>query len=317
MAPARVGQWIISYRYLYSHMPSILSKLFGLHRSTGLSRYEIIDQIARGGMSVVHRARDRETGGVVALKILREDSMEAAERLTKAYHKTEGEIAVSLRHDNVVRTFDFGWDKKRYYIAMEYVDGPDLKYLLTTHDPVVREHRLGIILQMASGLGYIHEQNLLHRDFCPKNILLGSNCMPKIIDLGLCIPRKRKRRWKWDRSGTPSYMAPEQVRGQPVDARADIYSFGLSMYEILAGKRAFRESRTREGKMQPHLNVLPPPPSQIDPTISPDLDKICMRTVAKNRDQRYQTMLELLAALRSAAAELQGKDGWDSPSIHV
>ena len=289
-------------------MASLWSRIFGLRMLRGLNRYQILGRIAQGGMSVVHRARDQETGHTVALKILKPHSMEVAERLQRAYHKSEGEIAMSLKHESVVRTFDCGIDGKRYYIAMEYVDGPDLKSLLTARDPIVTENRMSILMKMGAGLAYIHDQNLLHRDFCPKNVLLTSKGEPKIIDFGLCIPKRRKKRWKWDRSGTPSYMAPEQIRGQSVDQRADIYAFGLSMYELLAGKRPFRESPTREGKMQPHLNVLPPPPSHFDPVVTDSLDHICLRALAKNRDQRYLYMSELLAELRDAAAELEGKD---------
>ena len=291
-------------------MAGFWSKVFGASANKGVARYQIMGPIASGGMSVVYRAKDRETGDMVALKIIKQGAMEVSDRIQRAYHKSEGEIAASLRHESVVRTFDHGFEGKRYYLAMEYVDGSDLKSLINMRDPMVTNNRMGLIMKMGSGLAYIHDQNLLHRDFCPKNVLLTSSGEPKIIDFGLCIPRRRKKRWKWDRSGTPSYMAPEQVRGQPVDERADIYAFGLTMYEVLAGKRAFKESPTREGKMQPHLNVLPPPPSQFDTTVTPALDAICIKAVAKQREQRHVSMNELLAELRDAAGELQGQPGW-------
>ncbi len=290
-------------------MASFFSKLLG--GSSGLKRYELIDQIARGGFSTVYRAKDRETGKIVAVKILNLDAMEVAERLQKAYHKWEGEIALMLKHPNIVETYEFGFDKNQHYIAMEYVDGPHLKYLVTTQDSLWRENRLHIILQMGAGLAYIHDKELIHRDFCPKNVLMKSDGTPKIIDFGLCIPRRRKKRWKWDRSGTPSYMAPEQIRGQSVDVRGDIYAFGVSMYEVLVGKRPFRESPTREGKMQPHLNIDPPPPSMHDPTLTPEVDKVCLRAMEKNRDRRYQTMDQLLSEFRAAIETLRGKEGWD------
>ena len=291
-------------------MASFLNRLMGFGAPKGLKRYEIADQIARGGFSVVYRAKDKETGQIVAVKILNTDAMDVAERLQKAYHKWEGEIAMQLKHENVVRTYDYGMDRSQHYIVMEYVDGPHLKYLITTQDELWRSNRLSIVMAMGSGLVYIHDKSLVHRDFCPKNVLMTSTGSPKIIDFGLCIPRKRKKRWKWDRSGTPSYMAPEQIRGQPVDIRGDIYAFGVSMYEVLVGKRPFKESATREGKMQPHLNTDPAPPSSHDATLTPEMDKICLRAMAKNRDARYQTMDHLLSDLRSAAETLKGKEGW-------
>ena len=291
-------------------MASFLRKLFGLGGSKGLSRYEIIDQIARGGFAVVHRAKDKETGKIVALKVLNVDAMPVAERLQKAYHKWEGEIAMQLRHENIVSTYAQGVDRNQHYLVMEYVDGPHLKYLITTQDPLWKDNRLSIVTKMGVGLAYIHDVGLVHRDFCPKNVLIASDGTPKIIDFGLTIPKKRKKRWKWDRSGTPSYMAPEQIRGQAIDVRGDIYAFGVSMYEVLVGKRPFKESATREGKMQPHLNIDPAPPSMHDPAITPEIDKVCLRAMAKNRDQRYQTVDHLISEFRTAADALKGKEGW-------
>lgn len=292
-------------------MPDILSKAFHFLQPKGIKRYEILEGIAVGGMSVVHRARDKVIGQTVALKIIKPEAMEVAERLEKAHHKSEGEIAISLRHENVIATLDCGTDHGQNYIVMEYVDGPALAHLIKVQDPFVRKHRLHILMMLGSGLAYIHDRGLLHRDFSPKNVLITSQGVAKIIDFGLCIPRKRKRQWKWDRSGTPSYMAPEQIRGKPVDARADIYGFGVMIYEVLAGHRPFRESHSRERKMQFHLNVTPPPPSYADATITPALDQICLKAMAKDADQRHQTVQEVLNDLRHAAQELKGREGWE------
>ena len=283
-------------------MASFLAKLFG--RPKGLSRYEIQNVIARGGMSVVYKARNRETGDILAVKILNPETIEVADRIQRAFEsKSEGEVALALHHPHVVRTFEFGTDGKKYFIAMEYVAGPNLKQMIVHRDAAVREHRLGLLVQTGQGLGYLHNHGLVHRDFCPKNILVSGESDPKIIDFGLSIPKSRKQKWRWDRSGTPSYMAPEQIRGQEVDVRSDIYAFGVTMFEVLTGKMPFKEGRTRFGKMQPHLNVDPIEPSHFDKNIPKALDAVVLKAMSKDRLRRHQTMDELLRDVHEATAE--------------
>ena len=270
--------------------------------TVGKGKYEVEREIARGGMSHVYKARGRESGSVVAIKFIEPEFDELAEKLEQMFRRgSEGEIAASLRHPNVVRTLEYGRKGKQYFIVMEYIGGPNLKQLIDLKDARWRDNRYRIALQVGRGLTYIHQNHLVHRDFCPKNVLLNRDGTAKVIDFGLALPATFKAKWQWDRSGTPSYMAPEQVRGRRVDMRTDIYAFGVSAYEILTGRRPFPESRSRVGKMQPHLNVEPPKPRQYDRTIPVPLEHIVLKAMSKEPESRYQTMQALMKELQLIA----------------
>ena len=271
-------------------------------RSVGHGKYQVEEEIARGGMSHVFRARGRESGRVVAVKFITPAFVEVAETLERIFRKgSEGEIAASLRHENVVHTLEYGRKGKQYFIIMEYIGGPNLKQLIDLKDDRWHLRRYRILLQIGRGLTYIHQNNLVHRDFCPKNVLLNEEGSAKVIDFGLALPATFKTKWQWDRSGTPSYMAPEQVRGRQVDKRTDIYAFGVSAYEVLTGRRPFPESRSRLGKMQPHLNLEPPAPRQHDRTIPVPLEHLVLRAMKKKPSERYQTMQDLMRDLQLIA----------------
>lgn len=278
-----------------------LASFFGGRK--GLRKYDLDWEIASGGMSVVYRGHLKEDDSqVVAVKLITPEFSAIADRLEAIFEKgSEGEVAASLNHRNVVKTYEYGRSGKQYYIVMEYIDGPNLKQMIDTGDAHWSDNRFRIVMGIGQGLRYIHQNRLVHRDFCPKNVLMGTDNVPKIIDFGLAIPVGLRKEWKWDRSGTASYMAPEQVRGQRVDVRTDIYAFGVTAYETLTGKRPFREGRTRFGKMQPHLNVDPIPPREVDPDIPIPLNHIIMRAMEKNKSKRYQTMDNLMKELQIVA----------------
>ena len=258
---------------------------------SGLSNYKIGELIAKGGMSEVYKAQRAKNGQIVAVKLITPEFTEMAEQMDQLFEKSsEGEMAASLRHENVVRTYEFGKKGKQFFIVMEYIEGPNLKRLIDSNEPVWRENRFRIGLDIARGLCYIHRNNLVHRDFCPKNILLDKDETPKIIDFGLALPGDVKNRWRFDRSGTASYMAPEQVRGREVDFRSDIYAFGMTLYEVLSGSRPYPEGRSRQAKMTGHLNLEPVPPRRYDPEIPIPLEHIILRCIAKRPEDRYPTM---------------------------
>jgi len=272
-----------------------------------LPNYKFDHLIARGGMSIVYHGVRLSDGREVALKLITPEFAAVAEHLEKVFRKgSEGEVAASLHHSNVVETLDYGKKRGQYYIIMEYIDGPNLGQLIRTNDPRWRENRYLHLLAVGRGLAHIHQHNLVHRDFCPKNILVNSKGIPKIIDFGLAIPRTFKGEWKFDRSGTASYMAPEQVRGQQVDFRTDIYAFGITAYEMLTGERPYPKSRTRFGKMQPHLNIAPPGPRRYDDSIPAALEHVILKAMEKTRSNRYQTMDVLMRDLQHICATFMG-----------
>ena len=275
--------------------------LFGGRR--GADNYKIIREIARGGMSKVYEAHRKNDDATVAIKVITPEFTQLAEKLEEIFDKgSEGEIAMSLRHPNVVRTHEFGHKGREYFIVMEYIEGPNLKQLIDGDDPLWSENRFHIAVDVGRGLSYIHKHRLVHRDFCPKNILLQHDGTPKIIDFGLAIPAQLKAKWRWDRSGTAAYMAPEQVRGKKVDQRTDVYAYAVTLYEILTGRRPYPEDPDKYRKMAVHLNVEPVSPRKYNRNIPVALEHIILRAMAKEAKHRYRSIGEMLQELHTVAA---------------
>jgi serine/threonine-protein kinase len=249
-------------------------------------------------MSVVYRGERIADGQVVAIKLITPEHTALAALLDDVLQKdSEGKVASSLHHENVIRTYEYGKQGKQFFIIMEFVDGPSLKQLIDSREPQWHENRFRLALEIGRGLEYIHKNNLVHRDFCPKNVLIGPDHVPKIIDFGLAVPAELETDWHFDRSGTASYMAPEQVRGQEVDVRTDIYAYGMTIYECLTGHRPYPEAKTRQAKLTGHLNTEPTPPRKHDPTIPVPLEHIILRCIAKNPSRRFKSMSEILPSM--------------------
>ncbi len=282
--------------------------LFGQERSAP-DNYRLIRQVAKGGMSVVYEGRRKSDDVAVAIKVITPEFTQLAEKLDEIFSKSsEGEIAIGMRHPNVVRTLEFGRKGREYFIIMEYIDGLNLKQLIDTNSVRWSQDRFRIAVGAGRGLAYIHKSGLVHRDFCPKNILLAADGTPKIIDFGLAIPEHLKDKWRFDRSGTAAYMAPEQVRGQKVDARTDIYALGVSLYEILTGNRPFPDDHDRQRKMAYHLNVQPTSARQYNRNIPVALEHILMRAMAKAPEDRYPSVEALLREFQTVVGAFFGPD---------
>ncbi len=265
--------------------------------------YDLLEEVARGGMSRIWKARHPSTGRIYALKVLTPESAETQDRFRRLLDDEEGAIALRLDHANVVRTYEYGTGRKGdYYIVMQYVDGPNLQAMINVKSPIVRERRFDLLMQMAAGLSYIHEQGLVHRDFCPKNVLLGDDGLVKIIDFGLTIPAVTGGRGIVTRAGTASYMAPEQVRNQQVDARTDIYAFGVSAFEVLTFQSPFPRRADRTRRMLTHLNVRPVALCSLDPGLPDALGRAVEKCVEKDRDLRYKSMADVMEELKAAIA---------------
>ena len=282
----------------------------GKSKPASPDNYTIVREAARGGMSVVYEARRKQDDAPVAVKVITPEFTQLAEQLEEIFDKgSEGEIAISLRHPNVVRTLEYGHKGREYYIIMEYIDGPNLKQLIDQGHERWGDNRLRIVLEAGRGLAYIHKHRLVHRDFCPKNILLTPDGTVKLIDFGLAIPAHLKQKWRYDRSGTAAYMAPEQVRGQKVDIRTDIYAYGVSMYEILTGRRPFPDNPDKYKKMAVHLNIEPESSRRYNPNIPLALEHIMLRAMAKSMDDRYRTVDAMLKEIYMVANTFLGEDG--------
>jgi eukaryotic-like serine/threonine-protein kinase len=283
--------------------------LFSSGTPTVSNKYRVERECARGGMSIVYKGIRKSDNADVAIKIITPEFAQLADQLNEIFKKgSEGEIAISMRYPSVVRTYEYGSRGREYFIVMEFIDGPNLKQLIDMKNERWMNDRLQIALEVGRGLAYIHKHHLVHRDFCPKNILLTEDGIPKIIDFGLAIPAHLKQKWRWDRSGTAAYMAPEQVRGQAVDVRTDVYAYGVTAYEILTGQRPFPETRDKNRKMAAHLNVQPISPRQFNRHIPVALEHILLKAMAKPKDERYPTVADMLKDMAAVVSAYFGAD---------
>jgi serine/threonine protein kinase len=287
---------------LYNHaMPQWLD--------TTIGKVRIEKQIAKGGMAEVYLGTHLTLDRPVAIKVLHSFVEEDDEM--KARFQREARVVAALRHPNIVQIFDFDTADGHPYIAMEYVRGPSLaaylRKLHTNNERMQPAHVARLMGKLASALNYAHEQGVIHRDIKPGNILLhtragGSRSMftdqiePVITDFGLVrIVHATTQTASGLVSGTPAYISPEQAQGLTTDHRTDIYSLGVILYEILAGRVPF-EAETSWSVIYKHIHESPPPISNIQPAIQDILN----RALAKNPDDRYQTCQDLAMEYRSA-----------------
>ncbi len=280
-----------------------------------LGRYRIEGLIAEGGMSTVYRAVHSGTDAAAALKVLKPEVTRDADLKGSMWGGMEGEIHHEFNHRNVVRTYEFGRDGDHYFIAMEFIPGRRLDQYMD--DATLSAEEKGTIVgQILSGAHYIHQQHVIHRDLCPKNILVvddGGLLSAKIIDFGVAIPFKLAReiheRGLRDRAGTSGYMSPEQARGDLNDERTDVYGLGATLYRMETGKRPFRdyssghsggdEAAYRFGVMVTVSQFKLIPPSGINPAVSPELEAVIMKAMEKDPDRRYQSVQHILRDLRA------------------
>lgn len=265
-------------------------------------RYRVISTLGAGGMGVVYKAHDIELDDVVALKMLRPGVLLDAEQLDRL--KSEIKLARRITHPNVLRTFDFGEVDGRPYISMEYVRGLTLRYLLGETERVPYSAALRIARQLCAGLAAAHEVGVLHRDIKPENLILEANGNAKLMDFGIARPARRAEPGHTQPGtfiGTPNYCAPEQLTGDDVDERGDIYACGVVMSEMFCGGLPFTGANTME-IYQAQLRNEPILPSKLWPEIPPELEAVILRCLRRDREERYASARELNAALTELRA---------------
>ena len=267
-----------------------LGSLFG-------ARYEILAELGSGGMGVVYKAHDRELDDVVALKMLKPAAWSDAQQLERL--KSEIKLARRITHPNVLRTFDFGEIDGRAFISMEYVRGLTLRYLLNETGRIPYSAALRIARQLVWGLIAAHAVGVLHRDIKPENLILEANGNAKLMDFGIARPARRAAPGQTEAGtfvGTPNYSPPEQLAGDEVDERADIYAAGVVLCEMFCGALPFRGTNTMEIYLA-QMQSEPIKPSAYWPEIPPALENLILRCIARNPADRFQSAVELSRAL--------------------
>ncbi len=261
-------------------------------------RYEIISELGRGAMGVVYKAADPILNRVVAIKtinlLLADDEREEYE----ARFYQEAKAVGGLSHPNIVTIYDLGNTGDMAYMAMEFLDGEELRELIGEHRQLPIRKSLSIARQVAEGLAYAHERGIVHRDIKPANIMILSQDLAKLTDFGIARMRTSDVKTQTEiRLGSPKYMSPEQIIGKRTDRRSDIFSLGIVLYEMLTGKAPFAGDNL-ESLMHQTIHFVPPPPSRTNPDTSEMLDLIIAKMLEKSAEDRYQDAREVATDLR-------------------
>ena len=256
-----------------------------------IGRYQLRERIAHGGMGVLHLAFDPVTEREVALKVLRVDSEDLRERFL-----SEARLAARLQHPNIVTIYDVGAHEDQPFIAMEFIAGETLAQLVHRRAPLALSRRIALVEQLCVGLAYAHRHGIVHRDVKPANLMISRDSgVLKVLDFGVAGRLDADPGAEGQMlMGTPNYMSPEQVVGQPSDHRSDIFSVGLVLYELLAYRQAF-SGESQQSILLKVLHESPLPLASLIPGIDPALPAIVDRALEKSADRRYPD----LEAMRS------------------
>lgn len=264
-----------------------------------IGRYEIIEELGQGAMSIVYKARDPNIGRVVTLKVMRLD-WEVRSKRSKRRFRREAMSAGQLTHPNIVAVYDADEYRGEPFIVMEYLGGPTLAEVLEVLAPLSLERAVDIALQIGDALDYAHQHGVIHRDVNPSNIILLESGQVKVTDFGLAklaSTSSSSTSQSGAFHGTLEYASPEQILGQEVDGRSDIFSLGVIVYEMLTGERPF-QGKSITSVIHRLLSEESLPLTALDPHLPPELKDILLKAIAKDPDQRYQTCAELGQDLR-------------------
>ncbi len=257
-------------------------------------RYEIIELIGSGGMANVYKALCHRLNRYDAVKIMRDET--AANTELRRRFRAESQAVAMLSHPNIVSVYDVSHSDDVEYIVMELIDGITLKQYLQKKSVLDPSEVLDFTIQTAKALEHAHSKGIIHRDIKPQNIMLLKDGMIKVADFGIASLENTIEENNGETVGSVHYIAPEQARGEAPDARSDIYSLGIVMYEMLTGKLPYVGNSDVEVAVK-HMNTDPVTPRDIVPSIPEELERICLKAMNSNIDERYQSASEMLADL--------------------
>jgi serine/threonine protein kinase len=285
---------------------SSLKKLFAGKAKTKLpvinveKRFDLLGRTGQGSMSKVWRARDRDLGRTVCLKLLdKEKTARFEARFPGLKRPMEGAICVGLHHKNVVQTYEYGLTRQgEQYLVMELIDGMGLNFLIETKSQHLEGNRINFLSQVADGIEYVHRQEYLHRDICPRNIMVTQAGIVKIIDFGLAVPYRPEFCKPGNRTGTPNYLAPELIKRITTDHRVDMFALGVTAYEVFAGDLPWERTQSLQ-TLQSHLNSPGRDPRERRPDMDRATAEFLIKAVQREPRDRFQNPADFREALKS------------------
>jgi eukaryotic-like serine/threonine-protein kinase len=260
-------------------------------------RYRVIKRLGSGGMADVYLVEDQQLGRHVALKLLYRHLAEDVQFVER--FRREASSAAGLQHPNIVSIFDRGEWNGTYYIAMEYVEGHTLKEVIRERGPAPPEAASDILLQILRAARFAHQRGVVHRDLKPQNVLIDGDGRVQVTDFGIARAGASDMTETGSIMGTAQYLSPEQAQGRPVDARSDLYSIGIILYELLTGRVPF-DAESPVSVALKQVSEPPIPPRELDPTLPPALEGVVLRALEKDPARRFQSADEFIEALHAA-----------------
>ena len=264
-------------------------------------RYEILELIGTGGMANVYKALCHRLNRYDAVKIMRDDT--AADECFRKRFRTESQAVAMLSHPNIVSVYDVSHNENIEYIVMELVDGITLKQYMKEHGALPTDEVLNYSIQISKALAHAHSKGIIHRDIKPQNVMLLKDGLIKVADFGIAALQNDIEESTNETVGSVHYIAPEQARGAAADARSDIYSLGIVMYEMMTGRLPYVGKSDVEVAVK-HMNTEAVPPRTIVPGIPEELERICLKAMATDITDRYQSAGELLSDLEQFRKQL-------------
>lgn len=281
--------------------PGINTK--GMKRADFAKRWDLRGRTGQGSMSKVFQAYDKTLGRSVCLKLMdKEKTLRFEQRFTQLglVKPPEGEICMALNHPNCVRSYEFGLTTTgEPYLVMEWIDGLGLNYLIETKNIALNGNRIPYLAQLCDAVQYLHDSKYLHRDLCPRNVMVDKEGVVKLIDFGLTIPYTPAFCQPGNRTGTVDILAPEIVKRSRTDHRVDLFALGVTAFEMITGHLPWERSVSSEENLRRRLNTPPRKPKELAPHLDDDICEVLTKSVAREPLDRFSTANQFKEALLS------------------